>query len=224
MVEVVHPFLSMTMSLPPNNGKTILITGINGYIASVLGLHFLSRGYKLRGTTRSKAGAATAALSDAYAAYSSCVELIEIPDMTVPGAFDEAVKGMGKCLAWRQPLMTDAGVFAIHHTASPTHFSLQSWDEWVVPATEGCKVILKSASTHAGPQLESVIFLSSVVVASDPRRLQNNSHVGSDQFRYAEAKRQGLEPQVAAARLYQASKTMAERTVWRWKNDNQVRG
>ena len=120
--------------------------------------------------------------------------------------------------------MADAGVIAIHHTASPTHFSLQSWDEWVIPATESCKEILGSASTHAGPQLRSVIFLSSIVVTTDPRRLQNNGRVGSDQFGYAEAKRQGLQPQVAAARLYQASKTMAERTVWRWKNENQVRG
>ena len=85
------------MSLPPSNGKTVLITGINGYIASVLGLHFLSRGYHLRGTTRSKVRAA-ALLSNAYAAYSSRVELIEIPDMTVQGAFDEAVKGMQKVL------------------------------------------------------------------------------------------------------------------------------
>ena len=95
--EELNPRLSMTMSLPPNNGKTVLITGINGYIASVLALHFLSKGYKVRGTTRSKAGAATV-LSDAFAAYSSCVELIEIPDMTIHGAFDEAVKGMSKCL------------------------------------------------------------------------------------------------------------------------------
>ena len=119
--------------------------------------------------------------------------------------------------------MAHSGVFAVHHTASPTHFSLQSWDEWVIPATESCKEILTSASKHAGPQLESVIFLSSVVVTTDPRRLQNNGRVGSDPFGYAEAKPQGLEPQVAAARFYQASKTMAEKTVWRWKNENQVR-
>lgn len=85
--------LSGAMSLPPSNGKTVLITGINGYIASVLGLHVLSSGYNLRGTARSKASTA-ALLSDAYAVYASRVQVIEISDMTVPGAFDEAVKGM----------------------------------------------------------------------------------------------------------------------------------
>ena len=81
------------MSLPPSTGKTILITGINGYIASAIGLRVLSMGYNVRGTTRSSASTA-ALLDNAYKAYASRVEIVEIPDTTILTAFDEAVRGM----------------------------------------------------------------------------------------------------------------------------------
>lgn len=82
------------MSLPPNNGKIVLITGINGYIASAIGLEMLKKGYTLRGTSRSSHGA-DALLNGAYNMYKDRVQLVTILDMTVPGAFDEAVKGRG---------------------------------------------------------------------------------------------------------------------------------
>jgi GDP-D-mannose dehydratase len=39
------------MALLASNGKTVLITGINGYIASVLGELLVSKGYSIRDTT-----------------------------------------------------------------------------------------------------------------------------------------------------------------------------
>jgi len=80
------------MAISESNGQTILITGINGYIASALGQLVLSNGYSLRGTSRS-VKSALPLLTGAYAAYSDRVEIIEIPSMTAEGAFDEAVKG-----------------------------------------------------------------------------------------------------------------------------------
>jgi nucleoside-diphosphate-sugar epimerase len=80
------------MAIPESNGKTVLITGINGYIASVLGMHLLSKGYSLRGTSR-KAASAEPLLKGPYAPYANRVKMYEVPDMTVEGAFDEAVKG-----------------------------------------------------------------------------------------------------------------------------------
>ena len=84
-----------TTSLPPSNGKIILITGINGYIASVLGHLVLSKGYFLRGTSRSKISVRDL-LDGAYKPYSSRVTIHEVPDITAPGAFDEAVKGKSR--------------------------------------------------------------------------------------------------------------------------------
>ena len=80
------------MSLPDSNGQTLLITGINGYIASVLGALILSKGYFLRGTTR-RAASAEPLLTGPYAAYKDRIKIFEVPDMTVDGAFDEAAKG-----------------------------------------------------------------------------------------------------------------------------------
>ena len=80
------------MAIPPSNGKIVLITGINGYIASVLGQLLLSKGYALRGTTR-RSATSEPLLKGPYAAYKDRVQIFEVADMTASGAFDEAAKG-----------------------------------------------------------------------------------------------------------------------------------
>ncbi len=80
------------MTAPQSKGQIVLITGINGYIASVLGQHLLEKGYSIRGTAR-RAATTEALVKGPYAAYGDRVEIFEVPDMTVDGAFDEAVKG-----------------------------------------------------------------------------------------------------------------------------------
>ena len=80
------------MSPVPSNGKIILVSGINGFIAAHVGLQVLEAGYLLRGTSRS-ARSAEPLLKGAYKDYADRVELVTVPDMTIPGAFDEAVKG-----------------------------------------------------------------------------------------------------------------------------------
>ncbi len=80
------------MAIPTPNGKTVLITGINGYIASTLGLHLLKKGYSIRGTSR-KTSSAAPLLNGPYSPYQDRVTIYEVPDITVANAFDEAVKG-----------------------------------------------------------------------------------------------------------------------------------
>jgi len=80
------------MALPTSNGKTILITGINGYIASVLGQLLISKGYSIRGTTR-RTVSSDPLLKGPYALYKERIQIYEVPDMTSTGAFDEAAKG-----------------------------------------------------------------------------------------------------------------------------------
>jgi nucleoside-diphosphate-sugar epimerase len=80
------------MSIPKSNGKIVLITGINGYIASVIGQLLLTKGYSLRGTTRRAASVETL-LKGAYAPYKDRIQIFEVPNITKDGAFDEAVKG-----------------------------------------------------------------------------------------------------------------------------------
>jgi len=46
------------MTLPTSTGETVLITGVNGYIASRTAEAFLNEGYHVRGTLRNKASGA----------------------------------------------------------------------------------------------------------------------------------------------------------------------
>jgi nucleoside-diphosphate-sugar epimerase len=73
--------------------RTVLITGANGYIASVTVGAFLEAGWIVRGTVR-KASSATG-LRKVLREFveKGRLEIIEVPDITVTGAFDEAVKG-----------------------------------------------------------------------------------------------------------------------------------
>ncbi len=81
------------MALPESNGKTLLVTGINGYIASVLAVNLLSKGYTLRGTAR-RAASSEALLKGPFAPYIGRVKIYKVPDMTIDGAFDEAAEGL----------------------------------------------------------------------------------------------------------------------------------
>ncbi|KAI4115209.1 MAG: hypothetical protein LQ345_004149 [Seirophora villosa] len=69
----------------------ILISGINGYIASQIGYDLLKQGYRVRGTIRT-VESAEALLKGAYSPFAHRVEIVQVPDITPEGAFDEAVK------------------------------------------------------------------------------------------------------------------------------------
>jgi nucleoside-diphosphate-sugar epimerase len=72
---------------------TVLITGANGYIASVTVGAFLDAGYSVRGTVRSLKSAQGLLKSLQSQVDAERLEIVEVPDITVEGAFDEAVKG-----------------------------------------------------------------------------------------------------------------------------------
>ena len=77
-----------------SNKGLVLVTGVNGYIASVTVGAFLDAGYSVRGTVRRIDSAK--ALQEKLKSYVDAgkFEVVEVLDITVEGAFDEAVKGM----------------------------------------------------------------------------------------------------------------------------------
>lgn len=75
------------------NGKTVLVSGINGFVGAHVGLQLLQKGYSVRGTARN-VSSADALLSTVYKDYADRVQIVSVADFTTPGAFDEAVKGM----------------------------------------------------------------------------------------------------------------------------------
>lgn len=81
------------MSLSNTRNQIVLISGVNGYIASVTAKAFLEAGYSVRGTSRSKAS--SEGLLKALHEYVDAgrLEIVEVKDITIDGAFDAAVKG-----------------------------------------------------------------------------------------------------------------------------------
>lgn len=74
-------------------GSTVLVTGTNGQVGSHVADQFLQFGYKVRGAVRDtkKNAWLNTVFNEKYG--NDKFELVSIPDMAVPEAFDEAIKG-----------------------------------------------------------------------------------------------------------------------------------
>ena len=200
---------SSSFSLPPSNNKTVLITGINGYIASHLGLALLKLGYHVRGTSRS-ASSGPHLLSEAFLGFSSRYTHLVVPDITLPNAFDTAVPNC----------------HAIIHTASPVDFTLTTVSAYFDPAVKGILSILNSAHTHSGPHLSHFTLLSSNAAIADRWRLPpNHTYTESDWNLTGESIALASESAAAAGTgpflpmvAYGASKAASERAMWDWRS------
>ncbi|KAI1617733.1 dihydroflavonol-4-reductase [Exophiala viscosa] len=175
--------------------KIILVTGINGYIASHIGLILLQKGYIVRGTSRSESAHAHL-ISGAFKSFADRYQHAVVPDITAPGAFDDAVRS----------------VHAIIHTASPVDFTLTSVEAFIRPAVDGTLSILNSALVHAGPQLASVVVTSSVAAVVDKWR-QPPTHAYSEADWNTSGESVARETFTAPV-AYGASKAAAERALW----------
>ena len=72
-------------------GALVLITGVNGHVASTIALRMLEEGYKVRGTVRKLARAAY--VRKEFAPFGKDFEIIEVPDVAADGAFDGSLDG-----------------------------------------------------------------------------------------------------------------------------------
>ena len=72
----------------------MLVTGVDGFLGSHIADQFLSAGFKVSGTVGSipKAENIRKALVEKYG--QGRFEVISVPDITINGVFDEAVKGI----------------------------------------------------------------------------------------------------------------------------------
>lgn len=81
-----------TLAIHP--GSTIFVTGVNGLIGSHIADQLLARGYHVRGAVREVEKCAWLTEYFAGKHKDAKFELVSVPDMTVEGCYDEAVKGM----------------------------------------------------------------------------------------------------------------------------------
>ncbi|RSL53581.1 hypothetical protein CEP54_010344 [Fusarium duplospermum] len=177
----------------------VLVTGANGYIAGPVIAAFLEAGYAVRGTVRSKASADT--LVKALSQHGDALQIVEVPDIIAPGAFDEAVKG----------------VHAIAHLASPVSLSFTDPEPVLETAIQGTRSVLESAINE--PSIKSVVLMSSVAaVAAHDKELP---------YRFTEADWnlgaldlvKALGKNTPGPLIYVASKVAGEKAFWDFRDE-----
>jgi len=180
--------------LSVTSGK-VLVTGANGFIAMWIMRALLQQGYSVRGTVRSENKAAP--VLKHFADYSGKVELVIVPDMTVEGAFDEAVKG----------------VSVIVHAATPVDLSADDPDDLIIPAVRGTTRVLEAALKYAS-SVQRVLYTSScaaiTVTPQETPRTFSEKDWADDSVAEVQEKGRGANP----INKYAASKVLAERAAW----------
>jgi len=153
MASIFQKTAEQISSTFSTNKSLVLVTGASGFVAAHVLSSFLDAGYRVRGTVRSEKSAAQ--VKSTFAKYAnSTLEFAIVPDITTPGAFDEAVKG----------------VDGVIHTASP--FVLEVEDnqrDLLDPAIKGTTEILRAVQKNA-PQVKRVVITSSFAAIVDPAK------------------------------------------------------
>ncbi|KAJ0421526.1 hypothetical protein BJY00DRAFT_282375 [Aspergillus carlsbadensis] len=185
---------SVTMS------ETILVTGASGFLASHIIRIFLEAGYNVRGTVRSTS--TTERVRARYPQFADQLSFAIVPDIAVPGAFNEAVNG----------------VTGVIHTASP--FALEVADnekDLLQPAIQGTLNIVEAVAEH-GLGVRRVVVTASFASMLD---LDQGFRPG---YRYTEADWNPCSYEKArttssATMAYCASKALAEKALWDWVSE-----
>lgn len=184
-------------------GSWVLITGANGFLASHTVKGFLERGYKVRGTVRDleKSSWLTRDLFSAYASRGD-LELVQVPDLAVEHAFDDAVKG----------------VSAIVHIASIGTFDPNPNN--VIPQTVlGVTSLLDAALEE--PSVKAFVYTSSIAALAIPVP-ETTAHVGQNTWNDTAVQLAWAPPPYDPSRgflVYMASKTESEKALWKFVND-----
>ncbi|WAO87457.1 Epimerase domain-containing protein [Fusarium falciforme] len=185
-------------------GSTVLVTGANGLLGSHIVDQFLEYGYKVRGTVRdTEKNAWLQALFDKKYGKGS-FELFKVADLAAEGAFDEAMKGTS----------------VVAHTASITSFAPDPND--VIPqAIAFAENALKSAYKETSVKRFVLTSSSSAAVLSVPGA--PGVEVLEDTWNEFAVKAAWAEPPYTPERggvVYAASKTEAEKVVWKYHKEN----
>ncbi|KUJ12999.1 NAD-P-binding protein [Mollisia scopiformis] len=181
----------------------VLVTGINGFIGSHIVDQFLAAGYKVRGTVRAvpKADNIKRVLSEKHG--EGRIEVVAVPDLAAPGAFDDAVKG----------------VDAIAHCATIINFS-RNPKEVIPDAIAAVTSILHSALRE--PTVKSFVLASSSMATTLPKPNVRFA-VDSDTWNEEDIAR-AWDPELVNEdhhdwTVYAASKAEAEKALWKFRDE-----
>jgi len=124
------------------SGPVVLVTGVNGYLASAVALELSRRAYRVKGTVRSQSKAD--AFLKKYPDLKPHIEFAIVADLDKPGAFDKLLVGVDYVL----------------HIATPVSFDFTDNVKDVLrPAIGGTLSLLQAAALH--PRVKHVTMTSS---------------------------------------------------------------
>ncbi|KAI0151652.1 NAD(P)-binding protein [Xylariaceae sp. FL1272] len=183
--------------------RRVLITGANGYIAAQTISHFLTAGWTVRGTVRSLSTPSTLSLSHHFSSElsSGLLELIPIPDIKSPSAFNTAV----------------VGCTAIAHLATPVVFDSGDVNYIMSTAVDGTLSVLKSAHQY-GKDVKSFVLMSSIAAVRSLRP-GPYSFTEKDWNESAEEQVRELGDKAFGHLIYAASKVASEKAFWKWMEE-----
>ncbi|PCD29554.1 hypothetical protein AU210_012090 [Fusarium oxysporum f. sp. radicis-cucumerinum] len=186
-------------SVPP--GGLILITGANGYIASVAVHVFLQRGYRVRGTVRS-----ITANTWMKTFFGSNFELVQVPDISTPGAFDEALKDVN----------------GVVHTAMNMEMNPQNQE--VIDDTINSNLYLLEAAAKV-PSVKSVVITSSLAACAlpttgEPYKIDSTTWNTDAIEKTAEPWDGQRNPRWHGIVLYGAAKARSEQAAFAWVREH----
>ncbi|KAK1754188.1 putative NADPH-dependent methylglyoxal reductase GRP2 [Echria macrotheca] len=130
----------------------VLITGATGHIGSCTLLHLLRHGYRVRAAVRSEENIAEVLSLPQIRALNPRHRLTFtlVPDISVPGAYDQAVEGVTHVIHLASPLATNVSI--------PGHLHENFF---IKPAVEGTINLLKAADMVG--TVRRVVITSSIV-------------------------------------------------------------
>ena len=145
---------------------TVLITGINGFLAVHAAVQFLERGWNVRGTVRSEAKAKAVKALGAFKNYVGKVEVIVVEDLAKDD-LGTALKGVDAVSPGPLPQPTPSctplpdnpgdvmpgklsadSLHQIAHVAAPFQLNLKTWKDYRDGAVEATKHVLSEAAKY----------------------------------------------------------------------------
>ncbi|KAJ6603202.1 NAD-P-binding protein [Mycena vulgaris] len=178
----------------------VLVTGINGFLATYTALAFLDAGYTVKGTARTAAKATD--WIEHFPAHKAAYQHAVVADFGAPGAFDDAVKGCD----------------IIVHVASPNVPEVTDNEaDILIPAIRGTRNLLDSTKTE--PRIRRVVFTSTLAALADTSQVEPGKVYTEQDWNprtYDEAK---VSPNTRW--VYGVSKALAERAFWDYIKDEQ---
>jgi hypothetical protein len=161
-ISYYHIMSSSATTIP--TGSCVLVTGASGFLASHVIWQFLNRGFRVRGTVRDLQQSQWL-LEGRFKTYAEngSLELVTVPDLSIDGAFDEAIKG----------------VAAVLHIAYITKI-VPDPNEVITPTVVGIRSIMKSAVRE--PSVKEIMFTSSALAASPLKQDVDNGIVDRDSW------------------------------------------